>query len=173
MNEVTTILVTDDDPQMLLLMTEVMRGAGYEVLQASNGKECLEAVRVHHPDLVLLDVMLPDTTGTELCRQIKADERLQDIFVILLSAVQVSSDYQAEALNAGADGYIVKPFSNKELLARVQSLVRIKRVVDALREKEDEQQKLILELQEALTEVKLQAGFVPMSALSKMIKKMT
>ena len=171
MSEATTILVTDDDPRILLLMTEVLRGAGYEVLEASNGKECLEAVKAHHPDIVLLDVMLPDTTGIELCRQIKADESLQGIFVILLSGVQVSSDYQADALNVGADGYIVKSISNKELLARVQSVVRIKRAVDALREKEKEEQKLVLELQEALTEMKLQEGFVPMSALSTIIKK--
>ena len=171
MSEAITILVTNDDPRMLMLTTEVLREADYEVLQASNGKECREAVKAHHPDLVLLDVMLPDTTGIELCRQIKADEGLQGIFVVLFSGVQVSSDYQADALNAGADGYIVKSVSNKELLARVQSAVRVKRAVDALREKEKEQQKLIMELQKALAESKLQEGFVPMSVLSNMIKK--
>jgi len=136
MSEATTILVTDDDPRILRLMTQVLRRAGYEVLEASTGKECLEAVKAHHPDILLLDVMLPDTTGIELCRQIKADESLESIFVILFSGVQVSSDYQAAALNAGADGYIVKSVSNEELLARVRSVVRIKRAEDALREKE-------------------------------------
>ncbi len=170
MSEATTILVTDDDPRILRLMTQVLRRAGYEVLEASTGKECLEAVKAHHPDIVLLDVMLLDTTGIELCRQIKADESLQGIFVILLSGVQASSDSQADGLNVGADGYIAKPISNKELLARVQSMVRIERMVDALREKEKEQQKLILELQEALAEIKLQEGFVPMSVLSKILK---
>jgi len=173
MSKAITILVTDDDPRMLVLTTEVLGEAGYEVLQASTGKECLDALKAHHPDIVLLDVMLPDTTGIELCRQIKADERFQSIFVILWSGVQVSSEYQADALNAGADGYITKSVSNKELLARVQSAVRIKRAVDALREKEKEEQKLILELQKALAESKLQEGFVPMSALSTMIKKAT
>ncbi len=166
----TTILVTDDDPRMLLLMTRVLREAGYEVLEASSGKECLEAVKARHPEIVLLDVMLPDTTGIELCRQIKADESLQGIFVILLSGLQVSSDNQADGLDAGADGYIVKPVASKELLARVQSMVRIKRAVDALRDKEKEQHKLVLELQEALAEIKLQEGFVPMSVLSEIIK---
>lgn len=171
MSEATTILVTDDDPRMLVLTTEVLGEAGYEVLQASSGKECFEATKVHHPDIILLDVMLPDTTGIELCRQIKADESLRGIFVILFSGIQVSSEYQADALNAGADGYITKSVSNEELLARVQSVVRIKRAVDALREKEKEQQKLIVELQKALTEAKLQEGFVPMSALSEIIKR--
>lgn len=167
-----TILVTDDDPQVLLLMTEVLKEAGYEVLQASSGKECLEAVKAHHPGIVLLDVMLPDTTGIELCRQIKADKSLQGIFVILLSGVRVSSEHQVDGLEAGADGYILKPISNKELLARVQSMVRIKRAVDALQETEKNQQKQILELQEALEEAKLQEGFVPISSLSRILKMM-
>jgi len=171
MSEATTILVTDDDPRMLMLVTEVLGEAGYEILQATNGKECLEAVKAQHPDIVLLDVMLPDTTGIELCRQIKADESLQGIFVVLFSGVQISSDSQADALNAGADGYIVKSVSNKELLARVQSVVRVKRAVDALREKEKEGQKLVLELQVALAESKLHEGFIPMSVLSTILKK--
>ena len=170
MSEATTILVTDDDPRMLMLMTEVLREAGYEVLQATNGKECLEAVKAHHPDIVLLDVMLPDTTGIELCRQIKADESLEGIFVILVSGVQVSSDYQANALNVGADGYVVKPVSNKELLARVEAMGRIKRAEDALREKEREQQALILKLQEALAEIRTLKGFIPICASCKKVR---
>ena len=173
MSEAITVLVTDDDPHILLLTTEILGEAGYTVLQASNGKACLETLKTHHPDLILLDVMLPDTTGIELCKQIKADETLQGIFVILLSGVYVSSDYQAEALNAGADGYIVKSISNEELLARIQSLVRVKQMVDNLREREKEQEKLIKELQEALAEVKLQEGFVPISVLPTIIKKGT
>ena len=171
MSEAATILVTDDDPRMLALTTEVLAEAGYEVLQASSGNECLEAVKARHPDIVLLDVMLPDTTGIELCRQIKADESLQGTFVILLSGVQVSSEHQADGLDAGADGYIAKPVSNIELLARVQSVVRIKQAVDALRKTEKEQQERILELEKALTESRLQEGFIPMSVLSQIIKK--
>ena len=114
--------------------------------------------------------MLPDTTGTELCRQIKADEGLKDTFVILMSGVQVSSDYQADALNVGADGYIIKPISNKELLARVQAMVRIKRAENALREKEREQQELILKLQEALAEIKTLKGFIPICASCKKVR---
>jgi DNA-binding response OmpR family regulator len=169
MGETITILVADDDPDILLLTTEVLRRAGYEVLEASTGKECLEALRAQHPDIVLLDVMLPDTTGIELCKQIKADEGLQGIFVILVSGVQVSSDYQADGLNVGADGYIVKPIPNKELLARVQAMVRIKRAEDALREKEREQQKLILELKEALAEIKTLRGLIPICAWCKKV----
>jgi DNA-binding response OmpR family regulator len=170
MSEIAKVLVTDDDPQILDLTATILRRAGYDTLEASTGKKCLEAVKAHHPDIVLLDVMLPDTTGTELCRQIKADESLRDIFVILMSGVQVSSDYQADALNVGADGYIIKPISNKELLARVQAMIRIKRAENALREKEREQQELILKLQEALAEIKTLKGFIPICASCKKVR---
>ena len=93
-------------------------------------------MRAHHPDLALLDVMLPDGTGVDLCRQIKEDPELQDIFVLLTSGVRISSDYQADGLLGGADGYIIKPVSNKELLARVKSMERIKRAEHALRASE-------------------------------------
>jgi PAS domain S-box-containing protein len=113
-----------------------LRRAGYEVLAASTGKEGLEKVRAHRPDLVLLDVVLPDISGIEACRQIKEDQDLKDIFVILTSGIQTSSDHQANGLNMGADGFIVKPISNKELLARVQSMVRIKKAEEALQASE-------------------------------------
>ena len=132
MDKRTRILVVDDDPDMLLLTSEVLRRAGHEVLEASTGNGCLEIVGARHPDLVLLDVVLPDVTGVEVCRKIKADPQLRGTFVILVSGVHVSSDYQADGLNVGADGYIVKPVANKELLARVQAMERIKRAEEAL-----------------------------------------
>jgi DNA-binding response OmpR family regulator len=170
MKETAKILVTDDDPDVLLLTAQLLKRAGYVVREASSGKECLEVVKTYHPDIVLLDVVLPDMTGTETCRQIKTDESLRDIFVMLLSGVQTTSEYQADGLNVGADGYIVKPISNKELLARVQAMVRIKRAEDALREKEKEQQELILELQAALAEIKTLKGFIPICASCKKIR---
>ena len=136
MDKSTRILVVDDDPDLLSLTSEILRRAGYEVLAASTGKECLEAVQMHHPDLVLLDVVLPDRTGVQVCRQIKDDQQLRGTLVILISGVQVSSDYQADALNVGADGYILKPISNKELIARVQAMERISRAEEALQASE-------------------------------------
>jgi len=164
------ILVTDDDPDILLLTSSVLTKAGYEVLEARTGKECLEAMHSQRPDLVLLDVMLPDMKGSTVCRQIKADPELRDTFVILVSGVQVSSEYQAKGLNIGADGYIVKPISNKELVARVQAMERIKKAEDALREKEKQQERLIAKLQEALAEIKTLKGFIPICASCKKIR---
>ena len=111
--------------------------------------------------------MLPDMTGIDVCGQIKADPLLSATFVILVSGIRVSSDYQADGLNVGADGYIIKPISNRELVARVQSMVRIKRAEDALRQKEKEQERLILELQDAFLEIKTLTGFIPICASCK------
>jgi len=165
-----TILVTDDDPDTLLLTTTVLRRAGYEVLKASTGMQCLEMARAHRPDLILLDVILPDLSGIEVCRQIKADGNLGDTFVILLSAIQISSEYQADGLNIGADGYITRPVSNKELLARVRAMERIKRAEDALREKEKELEESVEALRNALAQIKTLQGLIPICASCKKIR---
>jgi len=170
MPERTRILITDDTPDVLLLTTMVLEEEGYEVFKATSGGECLEIARAQRPDIVLLDVMLPDMTGTEVCKHIKQDEDLEGTFVILVSGVRVSSDYQADGLNVGADGYVIKPITNRELIARVQAVARIKRAEDALRQKEREQKKLILELQEALAEIRTLKGFIPICASCKKIR---
>ena len=164
------VLVTDDNPDILLLSTMLLTSAGYEVLEAATGEACLVAVRTYHPDLVLLDVMLPDMSGIEVCRQIKSDENLKDIFVILASGIQVSSELQADGLDIGADGYFIRPISNREFLARVQAGERIKRAEDALRTKERQQQELISHLEEALAEIKTLKGFIPICASCKKIR---
>ena len=170
MSEQFKVLVTDDNPDILLLSTVLLTRAGYEALEASTGEECLVAVRTYHPDLVLLDVMLPGMSGIEVCRQIKSDENLKDIFVILASGIQVSSELQADGLDIGADGYFIRPISNREFLARVQAGERIKRAEDALRTKERQQQELISHLEEALAEIKTLKGFIPICASCKKIR---
>jgi CheY-like chemotaxis protein len=170
MDEGFKVLVVDDNPDILLLSTTLLAKAGYEVLQATTGKECLDAVRGHHPDLILLDVMLPDMTGIEVCRRIKSDKDLEDIFVILVSGIQISSEDQADGLDIGADGYVVRPISNKEFIARVQAGERIKRAEDALRQKEKEQKELVAQLKKALAEIKTLKGFIPICASCKKIR---
>ena len=164
------VLVTDDDSSMLLLETMLLEEEGYEVFQAGSGKECLCAALKHRPDIVLLDVMLPDTTGLEVCRKIKENEALRDTFVILVSGILVSSEFQADGLETGADGYIIKPIDNAEFLARVRSVVRIKRTEDALRQKEREQAALISKLHNALAEIKTLKGFLPICVSCKKIR---
>jgi response regulator RpfG family c-di-GMP phosphodiesterase len=164
------VLLVADNPEILLMSANILKRAGYEVLEATKGKECLEAVQTHHPDIVVLDTTLPDMTGTGVCRQIKNDESLEDIFVILASEVKVSSELQAEGLDSGADAYIILPISNKEFLARVHAGERIKRAEDALREKEREQEELVSQLREALAEIKTLKGFIPICASCKKIR---
>lgn len=101
MNRTMKVLVTDDDPDVLSLETEALRQHGYEVLEATTGEACLQSVRTHRPDLVLLDVVLPDATGVELSRHIKADPDLRDTFVILTSGVRVASECGRLAVLSG------------------------------------------------------------------------
>ena len=128
----------------------VARKGGYKVLQASTGTEGLRKARAHRPDVVLLDVVLPDMSGIEVCRQIKEDQGLRGTFVILISGVLTSSEHQVDGLNMGADGFIVKPVSNNELLARVQSMVRIKRAEEALRASETRYRRLFETAQDGI-----------------------
>jgi PAS domain S-box-containing protein len=129
------LLVVDDEPAQLFAISRILTSAGYDVSEASTGKEALEKVRKELPDLVLADVQLPDINGVDVSREIKEDKSLEDILVILISGVETSSDSQSEGLEKGADGYMVKPLAKRELLARIESLFRIKRAEDELRER--------------------------------------
>ncbi len=128
------ILVVDDDPDIRFGTARLLRKAGYPVAEAENGETALRLVRETHPDLVLLDVVLPDIHGYEICRTIKTDEALKSTYVILLSGMKTASDDQSEGLEIGADGYVARPVSNRELLARVQSMVRIIRAEASLKQ---------------------------------------
>jgi CheY-like chemotaxis protein len=119
-------LIVDDKIHALHGVSRIMMGAGYEVLEASNGTDCLRLAAEHKPDLILLDVVLPDIDGREVCRRIKSDPETKGIYVVLLSSIRVESDSQAEGLEQGADGYIARPIPNRELLARVKSMLRLK-----------------------------------------------
>ncbi len=138
------ILCVDDDPDLLAINSNRLRMAGHEVLQAATGQECLNLAKKENPDLILLDVILPDKTGFDVCRQIKADPDMFGTYIILISGMETSSDSQIRGLEAGADGYIVRPISGQELLARVQAMVRIKQTETAL-EQNLNQMKLVLE----------------------------
>lgn len=132
MSKPARILVVDDNPVVLLNVAQLLRHAGYQVLEAVSGLECLQLARAHRPELVLLDVVLPDIGGVELCQQIKSAPELRNLFLVLLSSSRTSSDSQATGLEAGADGYIARPIENRELLARVAAMLRIQQAEAAL-----------------------------------------
>ncbi len=119
MNE--RILVVDDEPKLVRLVREVLTATGYHVTAASSGKAAVELVAMEQPDLVLLDILLPPgPDGYEICRRIR---EFSDIPVIMLTAKAQEAD-MLHGFDAGADDYLTKPFSAKELVARVKAVLR-------------------------------------------------
>jgi two-component system phosphate regulon response regulator PhoB len=117
------ILAIDDEPDLLELVRVGLTQAGYVVETAGTGNEALAALRRAPPDLILLDVMLPDLSGTELCSRIRADQRLAAVPIIMLTAKSEEID-RVVGLEVGADDYVTKPFSPRELALRVRAVLR-------------------------------------------------
>ena len=118
-----TILVVDDETSIREMLVISLESAGYNVLQAENAKTAHSLVLDKHPDLILLDWMMPVTTGLELLRRLKRDEMTDHIPVIMLTAKAEESN-KISGLDSGADDYISKPFSPRELVARVKAVLR-------------------------------------------------
>lgn len=117
------ILVVDDDPYILMSLEFLMKKAGYDVMIARNGTEALDSIEQHRPELVLLDIMMPDVDGYSICSQIKATPGLSDIIVVFLSARSKEADIQ-KGLDLGAACYISKPFSTRDLMKQVNELLK-------------------------------------------------
>jgi PAS domain S-box-containing protein len=136
MKEKGLILVVDDSPAALYSTCRILQKAGYETIEASTGMDGLRLTIEHRPDLVLLDVVLPDIYGYEVCRRIKEEANLTGTPVILISSLDTDQDHQAQGLEFGADGYITRPVSNRNLLAHIKSSLRLKAAEDNLRQSE-------------------------------------
>ena len=126
----STILVVDDVPQNVRLLEAVLSANGYRVTAASSGAEALEKVRAELPDLVLLDIQMPELDGYEVCRRLRADPRSEFLPVVMITSSD--SEVRVSALEVGADDFVAKPFDQQELLVRVRSLVRIKQYHDLI-----------------------------------------
>ncbi len=118
-----TILVVDDEPDLVEVVRYNLEGRGFRVVTAATGEEALRAVRRHRPDLVVLDVMLPDRFGTEVCRTLRAEPRTRELPILFLSARTEEVD-RVVGLELGADDYVTKPFSPRELVLRVEAILR-------------------------------------------------
>jgi DNA-binding response OmpR family regulator len=114
------ILMVDDEPKIVEAVVAYLKNAGYEVFTAFDGQEALQQVEKHHPDLIILDLMLPKCSGEEVCKVIRKTSRIP---VIMLTA-KVEEEDKINGLNIGADDYVIKPFSPRELVARVNSILR-------------------------------------------------
>jgi len=117
------ILVVDDEPDLLELVRVNLSQAGFEVETAETGRQALERARRAAPDLLILDLMLPDLSGTEVCRHLRSDSSLGEIPIIMLTARADEVD-RVVGLEIGADDYVTKPFSPRELTLRVRAVLR-------------------------------------------------
>lgn len=130
------VLVVDDNPLNIELLDAYLKSSGYEISTATNGKEALALINANPPDLILLDIMMPEIDGYEVCRRVKSDPSSRTIPIILLTALHDVQD-RITGIEAGCDDFISKPFNNIELLTRVKSLLRIKALNDELEDMEN------------------------------------
>jgi twitching motility two-component system response regulator PilH len=114
----STILVVDDSPTALKLVSKALATAGHHIITASNGEEAVVKALDEHPDLVVLDVIMPHKNGYQVCRQLKNDAKTHDIKIILFSRQNQQADH-LWGMHQGADAYLAKPFHEAELLATV------------------------------------------------------
>ena len=136
------ILNVDDDEANLYAKTRILQRAGYQVVEAGTGTAALELVKASRPQLVLLDVKLPDISGLEVCQRIKEDPATAHIMVLQISASHITIPERVRGLERGADTYLIEPVESTELLATVQALLRLYR-------REEENRQLLAQLREA------------------------
>jgi two-component system alkaline phosphatase synthesis response regulator PhoP len=117
------ILVADDEPDILEIISYNLRKEGYEVFTASDGNEALDKARLHHPDLIILDIMMPKKTGVEVCQILRTQPEFSQTLIIFLTAVSDEA-VQIKGLESGADDYVTKPVSPKVLISRVNAIFR-------------------------------------------------
>jgi class 3 adenylate cyclase/DNA-binding CsgD family transcriptional regulator len=149
------ILVVDDRPQNVRLMEAVLEPQGYVVRAADSGEKALDLVKTEAIDLVLLDILMPEMDGYEVCRRLRADEATASLPVVMVTSS--GNQEKLAALEAGADDFIPKPFDRAELLARVRSLLRVKKYYDTVQRQATElaewNQLLSTRVEEQVTEI--------------------
>ncbi|MGA2140363.1 MAG: response regulator [Verrucomicrobiia bacterium] len=123
------ILVVDDEAAIREYETSLLSELGHEVLTAADGAEALRLACERRPHLVLLDIMMPELSGIEVCRQLRADPRTRDTRIIMVSAVDAKRALE-ESIIAGADDFLAKPVHALELMVRVRSILRVRNILD-------------------------------------------
>lgn len=125
------ILVVDDTPRNVKLLADLLTVKGYAVVTAASGQEALDKIDCEQPDLVLLDVVMPEMSGYEVCRKIREIPETRALPVVMVTALDPSEE-RIKGIEAGADDFLTKPINQAELLARVKSLLRIKELYDTV-----------------------------------------
>jgi DNA-binding response OmpR family regulator len=132
-----TILIVDDVPNNVRLLLTFLSRAGFEVLIAQDGKDGIETAEYAHPDLILLDVMMPGIDGFEVCRQLKSQPHTQDIPIIFMTALTETID-KMKGFKVGAEDYITKPFHHEEVLARISTHLKLRKQAIELQKRNQE-----------------------------------
>lgn len=116
------VLIVDDEPSIIVALQFLMEQNGYETLVAFSGEEAMETIARQHPDLILLDIMLPVVDGFEVCQRVRENPDWNDIRIVLVTALGNEANV-TKGLDLGADAYVTKPFSNADLVAKVKELL--------------------------------------------------
>src|SRR5688572_4526927 len=132
-----TILNVNDHEPTRYLVTRILTMAGFRTIEAGTGEAALRLTLERQPDLVILDIKLPDLSGLEVCRMLKSRPETASIFILQTSATFVSTERKVAGLDSGADGYLAHPFEPAELIATINSLLRLKAAEGALRQRAD------------------------------------
>jgi PleD family two-component response regulator len=163
------ILVVDDTRENLRLLVRLLVERGYKVRPVANGRMALTAAQIAPPDLVLLDVMMPELNGYQVCEALKADKKTHHVPVIFISALHETEEV-VRGFTAGGVDYITKPFQAEEVLARVHNHLSLHKLQQELEEKNRQLQVQNEQLQEALANVKTLSGLLPICANCKKIR---
>ncbi len=118
----TKILIADDEPNIVISLEFLLRREGYEVVVAHDGVQALERVRAEHPDLAILDVMMPNRNGFEVCQDLRQDPEFKTLRIMMLTAKGRDTEV-SKGLALGADVYMTKPFATRDLIAKVKALL--------------------------------------------------
>jgi phosphoserine phosphatase RsbU/P len=157
------VLIAEDDAVTNLYLKSTLRRWGYEVVATANGSEAWQVLAgTEAPSLVILDWMMPDINGLDLCRRIRATPAVERTYIILLTS-RSGHGYAVEGLKAGADDYVTKPFDNEELRARVQVGARVAELQASLAER-------VSELERMIAKVKQLRGLLPICSYCKKIR---
>jgi signal transduction histidine kinase len=135
------VLIVDDIPANVRLLASILKIAGFNTISAESGPQALEMLNEHSPDVMLLDVMMPDMDGFEVCQLVRSNPATEFLPVVMVTALHDTKD-RLKALEVGADDFLTKPVDNVEVVARVKSLLRVKRQQDALTTAYDELKRL-------------------------------
>jgi PleD family two-component response regulator len=160
-----TILIVEDNPKNVQVLGTILMDAKYRVAVAHQGSAVFDMLPKVKPDLILLDIMMPEMDGFEVCSRLKADANYRDIPVIFLTAKTETEDI-VKGFDLGGSDFITKPFRAKELLARVQTHLALQRLQQNLKRKNQE-------LEEALSNVKTLSGLLPICSYCKKIRNAT